>query len=109
MYVCKDFTGELSKRIGCCLCLKWCHLKCALLTGIKQDNLLKIYWIYTSCLHKASLATNIVEKLDEFNQEISDFKDKVESQTEKVQEELQEVADVLHAGHVERWRRESGK
>lgn len=27
------------------ICLIWCHVMCAYLSGIKQDNIPKIYWI----------------------------------------------------------------
>lgn len=44
---------------------------CAHLSGIKQEDMLKISWISTPCLHQASLATKIVEKMDELKQELS--------------------------------------
>lgn len=103
-YVCVDPTGD--KWIGCCLCPKWCHVKCAHLSGIKSENIPKINWICNPCLHKASLATKIVEKIKEFklelSKEISEVKQEVESRAVSVKEELGEVADALQRGeHVE--------
>lgn len=69
--ICENFTGEASKWIGFCLCPNWCIVKCAHLTEIKYDYLHKINWVCTPCLHKAYLATNTVEKWDEFKQQLS--------------------------------------
>lgn len=104
-YICEDFTGRVLEWIGCWLCPWWCRGKCAHLTGIKLDNLRNITWISSPCLHSASLATNTVEELHEFKQELSNeisvVKDGVESRVLSVKEEMSEVVDVLCADQAD--------
>ena len=68
--MCSESPGDAAKWIGCSLCDKWCHIKCASLNGIRTDNVPYINWICTPCLQRSKVALKILSKVDELKEEI---------------------------------------
>ena len=115
-YICSESTGNAAKWIGCSLCDKWCHIKCASLNDIRTDNVPYITnWICTPCLQRSKVTLKILSKVDELKEEMMKkcntlqdevnelkngvklVKDGVQVYTEEVKGELAAVADSLKA------------
>ncbi len=70
--ICKD-CGDSNKRIICALCSSWSHLKCANLSGVRQDFIKQVNWICSHCLEGAKLALGICANLKQIENKLVDF------------------------------------
>ena len=51
-YKCRDPLADPAKLIGCKFCVRWSHIKCANLSGIKSDNISHINWLCDECVQE---------------------------------------------------------
>lgn len=69
-YRCKKvLRGE--RWIGCICCERWAHIKCAFLSGIKDDNIKKVDWVCIPCKMEFSHWKNVVQDLDDLKARVN--------------------------------------
>lgn len=89
-YQCKDTVSD--KWITCVFCKNIAHTKCANVSGIKHENLIRVKWLCDICYHELSALKKFKGEMEEFKNYLKDINSKTDDMIQKVDTRLEKIS-----------------